>query len=146
MVETQLQQLVVNKLTRSQYESLKENNEIIEGQQYYITDDNAGYYTKGETLELLEDAASPSQSISASLDANGWSGTTGTRTQTISVSGLSATQNGIIGISQEASSAEIAMAGEALLYVSGQTDGSLTISAGGEVPTMDIPVTILLLG
>ena len=38
------------------------------------------------------------------------------------------------------------MAREAMLSVVGQEDGKLTIAADGEMPDIDIPVYIILLG
>lgn len=64
--------------------------------------------------------------------------------QVMRVEGLSATQNGVIGLSQDVSAVEIESAGNACMYVSDQEDGALTISLGGDKPTCDIPVTLIL--
>lgn len=64
--------------------------------------------------------------------------------QTLQVEGLSATQNGVIGLSQDVSAVEIEAAESACMYVSDQEAGALTISLGGDKPTCDIPVTLIL--
>lgn len=82
-----------------------------------------------------------STSIEGTLFANGW--TNGE--QTITVSGLLASQNGIIGLTQNISSVQIEAVRLAELYIVGQADGTVTIAADGEIPTCDIPVVVILL-
>ena len=48
--------LVLNKLTKAQYETLLEQNRISETELYFITDDNKNYVLQGEvyTKEEIE--------------------------------------------------------------------------------------------
>lgn len=73
----------------------------------------------------------------ASWDANG--------TQTISVSGLKAEENGYIALSPAATSAETEAAANAKLRVAGQAKGKLTVAADGTVPAIDLPVCVTIL-
>lgn len=94
-----------------------------------------------EQWDAMESAGA-SVAVEATLRANGWSG----GRQTVAVAGLTADQNGVVGLTQGISSAalEAARAGE--LHVCGQADNSLTISADGEIPKLDIPILIIMLG
>ena len=66
--------------------------------------------------------------------------------QTISVEGLTADQNGIITIGQNITTEQLEDVVAADMRISDQADGSLTVTAYGDKPTRDIPVTIILLG
>lgn len=92
----------------------------------------------------FDDAEScePSNSVSVTLLASDW--TSGQ--QTISVEGLTADQNGVAALPQVFSTAQYEAVVAAEIYVSGQTDGSLTFSCMGDTPQIDIPVIIILLG
>lgn len=79
--------------------------------------------------------------INTTLAAGSWSN----GQQTLTVAGLGAEQNGVIGISQSISDEQFAAAAEACLYVCSQSAGSITIAANGTVPECDIPVTVILL-
>jgi hypothetical protein len=83
-----------------------------------------------------------SQSIDVTLLASGW--TNGE--QTVSVSGVTAKQNGIAGLPQSFSDAEYEAIAAAELYVAAQTDGSVTFACNGDVPQIDVPAVIILLG
>lgn len=82
-----------------------------------------------------------SKSVAGTLLASGWSAE---GTQVLSVSGLTAEQNGMISVSPSATAAQRAAARKANLSVTGQAAGTLTVTADGAVPEIDIPVTILL--
>ena len=59
---------------------------------------------------------------------------------------LGAAQNGNISVAHSATFEQREMARDAKLCVTGQSDGKLIISADGEMPDIDIPVVITLLG
>ncbi len=82
-----------------------------------------------------------SRAVNATLTVAGWVN----NRQTVSVAGLTANQNGVVGLSQDVSTVELEAAGNASMYVCGQAAGSFTIALGGEKPTCDIPITIILL-
>lgn len=108
---------------------------------YFVKDTGALWrYNNGTWLEWPS-GASGSRSVDTTLTVAGWSDSQ----QTISISGLTATQNGVAGMSQDISVAEREAVSAAELYVCGQADGSFTIAYGGEKPTCDIPITVILL-
>lgn len=108
------------------------------------TQHKTGYGGKKYTELPFDNAEScdPSKSITATLAANKWSN----GKQTVSVTGLKATQNGVVGLPQAFSTAQYEAVVEAEMYVSAQAAGSLTIACMGDTPKIDIPITIILLG
>lgn len=90
----------------------------------------------------LNNKCDASVAITATLLASAWS----SGQQTISVDGLGASQNGIASLPQNCSDSEYEAVCAAGLMVTSQSAGSLTFSANGEVPQIDIPILIILLG
>lgn len=90
----------------------------------------------------LNNKCDASVAITATLLASAWS----SGQQTISVDGLGANQNGIASLPQNCSDSEYEAVCAAGLMVTSQSAGSLTFSANGEVPQIDIPILIILLG
>lgn len=101
-------------------------------------------------MTKLDDAigtkADKSVSIITTLSATAWSGLDSPFTQVLSVEGLSAAHNGYISVAHGATAEQREIAREAMLSVTGQDDGELTIVADGEMPEQDIPVLIIILG
>lgn len=125
----------------------------------YITDDSSDKFLNWRTKmngtvdsnmvkidTALGEKANSSVSVTTTLLASSWSGIDSPFTQEISVVGLTATQNGTISVAHNATVEQREMAREAMLSVIGQEDGKLIIAADGEMPDIDIPVYIILLG
>lgn len=93
----------------------------------------------------LGERANLSVAINAVLLMSAWSDDS-PYVQTISVEGLTADQNGIITIGQNITTEQLEDVVAADMRISDQADGSLTVTAYGDKPTRDIPVTIILLG
>ena len=90
--------------------------------------------------KLVEDKADKSVSKAATLTAAGWSD----GVQSLAVSGVTATANGSLRIAQSATDEQFAAWGAAQPRVTAQTAGSLTAKAAGAVPTIDIPVEVII--
>ena len=88
------------------------------------------------------DYAAPSVGVTATLRASGWAA--GAKTQTVSVSGVTATTNGVLRIAQSATDEQFTAWGAAQPRVTAQAAGTLTVKATGTVPTIDIPVEVLI--
>ena len=125
----------------------------------YITDDSSERFLEWRTKmngtdrsnmvkidTALGEKANSCVLVSATLLASAWTGIDSPFTQDITVTGLTATQNGTISVAHNATFEQREMAREAMLSVVGQEDGKLTIAADGEMPDIDIPVYIILLG
>ena len=111
----------------------------------YFTPDDGGFYIDSEDNGVQqririnpEDAGSVA--VSATLLASGWSN----GKQTLMISDVKADTNGVISVAQDITEAQMEAAKNAGLNVSAQSAGSLTISASGTVPTINIPVVLIL--
>lgn len=124
----------------------------------YITDDNTerfqdwrrkmGGVSDSNMIKLdtaLAGKADNSITVSTSLTASGWSAGD-MPSQEITVDGLTADHNGMIFVSNDATTDQREAARKAALSVVGQADGTLTIVADGDVPEIDIPVCVTLIG
>lgn len=90
----------------------------------------------------VESRAKVSRSIALTIPTSTWIN----GENTIPVDGLSANSNGIIGCSAAITAEQLAAAKLAELSISGQSDGNITIKASGTVPSVDIPVTLTIIG
>ena len=88
------------------------------------------------------DYAGPSVGVSATLSASGWD--EDAKIQTVSVAGVTAAANGSLRIAQSATDEQFAAWGAAQPRVTAQADGSITVKLAGTVPTIDIPVEVLI--
>ena len=118
-----------------------------DGYVYFAPDDGGFYIDSEDNGEQKRHRINPvnssgSTAVSATLLSGGWS----SGEQTLQISGVTAESNGVIGLSQSVSDAEMEAAKNAELYVCGQGTGTITIAAYGETPTRDIPVVVILLG
>lgn len=93
----------------------------------------------------LGEKADKSVPVYTELSASAWTGTEAPFTQEISVSGLTAEQNGNIAITHSASTEQREAARKAVLSVAGQEAGKLVIVADGKRPETNIPVCIILI-
>lgn len=110
----------------------------------YLTPDDGGFYIdaeyNGEQKRIRINPQDEIVSVEATLSASKWSN----KTQTISVAGVTADSNGMISMKQSLNAAQVNAAKLADMHISAQSAGSITITAFGEVPTIDIPVVIVL--
>ena len=88
------------------------------------------------------DYAGPSIGVSVTLRASDWNANA--KTQTVSVAGVTATANGSLRIAQSAADEQFTAWGAAQPRVTAQAAGTLTVKAAGTVPTIDIPVEVLI--
>lgn len=106
--------------------------------------DQAAAIEKGDLTAL--GVAGQSASVSVVVSASGWSGSSAPFTQTISVPGLLSDSNGTIGVAQSATQAQREAARSAMIGVSGQAAGALTLVADGDKPTVNIPSVVVIVG
>lgn len=90
----------------------------------------------------LAEKCDASNSVSGTLLASGWSD----GQQTLSMSGVKANQNGYASLPQNVTDAQFEAAATAVIDVSAQADGTVTFICRGDVPQIDIPVVVTLLG
>ena len=112
-----------------------------------LTGQMAGYVSDAQ--EAAQDAADAATAISAygtevavTLTAAGWTGAAAPYAQTVAVTGLLANSYGDIGPANSATAAQRAAYRAALIAVTAQADGSVTLVADGDKPAVDIPAVV----
>lgn len=95
--------------------------------------------------QALSEKGDKSTCVYGTLSAASWAGTAAPYTQSVQVTGLSASQNGEIALSPSATAAQKKAAQKAALSVAAQAANSLTISAELAKPDVDIPFVIILI-
>lgn len=85
-------------------------------------------------------------SVSFTLTASGWAGTAVPYTQTVAISGLTVNSNGYTGLANGATVAQFTAFDKGKINANTQAAGQLTFWARGTKPTIDLPMTIVLLG
>jgi hypothetical protein len=75
------------------------------------------------------------------LLANGWSD----KQYVVSDEDLTVDSDGVIGLNANATDEQRAAVRDAMIGVKAQAAGSLTLVADGDVPTINVPITLILL-
>ena len=83
-----------------------------------------------------------SSSVLVTLSASAWD--TDSKTQTVSIAGVTATANGSIRIAQSATDEQFTAWGAAQPRVTAQVNASITVMLSGTIPKIDIPVEVLI--
>lgn len=132
----------------------------------YIEDDNTVKFqdwrekmngASNSNMHIIDDAianiasvlpgkAAAAVAVTATLLSTGWSGSEAPYVQALVIDGMTADHNGIFDIAHSATSEQRAASREAMLVITSQEDGILTIAADGVKPECDIPVFVILLG
>ena len=89
-------------------------------------------------------ATTKSKTVPATLFASNWTGASAPYTYILAVTDVTASSNGSLRIAQSAADEQFAAWGAAQLRVTAQVAGTLTVKATGTVPTIDIPVEVLI--
>ena len=107
----------------------------------YLTNDGGFYVDATINEEAKRIHINPkSESISATLSASGWSG----NTQIVMIPGLSANAGGYAGLPMNIPDAALQAATDASLRVTGKAEGQITVTAKGTIPTVDIPIVVVV--
>ena len=91
-----------------------------------------------------ESGGSSSTAQTITLLTSGWAQSGSGYAQTVNVTGVTASSNGSLRIAQSATDKQFAAWGAAKPRVTAQAAGTLTVKAAGTVPTIDIPVEVLI--
>lgn len=115
----------------------------------YFTPDNGGFYidceVNGEQKRIRvkspSEGGGSSSAIYGTLRADAWQNSQ----QKLLVDGLTATQNGVIGVTHNITDEQLLACANGGLYVCDQGEGYLMIALSGDTPPYDIPVVVILL-
>lgn len=111
--------------------------------------DNGGFYIDCEVdgeqrrvrVKSPGSGGGASNAVYGTLRANAWENSQ----QRLSVDGLTANQNGVIGVTHDITDEQLLACGNGGLYVCEQGEGYLMIALSGDTPPCDIPVVVILL-
>lgn len=106
----------------------------------HLNDSASAESMKTLTVSTQEFGTEPSATLST-LTAAGWDN----GVQTVAVTGLLAASNGTLAIAQSATDEQWEAWSAAAVRATAQANGSLTLQAMGDVPTVDIPVEVIIL-
>lgn len=107
---------------------------------YFVAETNVLWrYNNGSWIDMTNSGGS-STPYGYTLLASAWSA----GAQTVQIAAVKADSNGVTGIAQSISTAALEACLSATIIISGQANGSITLTANGDVPTVDIPAVLLL--
>ena len=89
-------------------------------------------------------ATTKSKTVPATLFASNWTGASAPYTYTLAVTDVTVSSNGVLRIAQSATDEQFTAWGTAQPRVTAQAAVTLTVKATGTVPTIDIPVEVLI--
>ncbi len=115
----------------------------------YLTTDDGGLYADvllgTEKRRIRVGGGVTVSQKTATLTASGWSASA-PYTQVLNLNEVAADSNGDISVAQSANASQRRAARRALMSLTAQETGKLTITADGEKPGTDIPVMVTIIG
>jgi hypothetical protein len=102
----------------------------------------------GDTVDAVPgtDFALPASEAAVTLAAAAWNGSAAPFTQTVPVSGMTADKKTVVGLAHSATNAQYLTAAEAMLHATAQGTGSITVTAEGKAPAIDLPILVQIVG
>lgn len=97
-------------------------------------------------MKFLNGVQGASKTVTTTLTTSGWTGSAAPYSQTVAVSGITATSVNDWLPTVNATQAQIEAWDAANIKDGGQSTGSATLKAWGDKPTVDIPVRVIIGG
>ena len=91
-------------------------------------------------------AAAKSRGVTLTVAASAWTGTEASYTATVACAIAKASNNLVVGAGGALTAEQQAAFAAAMIVCTAQATGSITLTAFGEVPTIDLPVNVLEVG
>ena len=144
-------------ITRVEYNKLLANNTYDPNKYYYVTDDfdsatiindsissTSTAYSSSKTNALLGAKVNKSSKVSATMNASSWSGSSAPYTITLSINGVTTSNNVEILIPGSATNAQVEAWMAAGIVNGTQAANSVTLKAYGDKPSINIPIEAII--
>lgn len=107
------------------------------------SDTNLEVYSMTQTNTVINNATDKCKSISISytLSANNWSSS---KTQDILSDYITETNNGIVTFASNMTSDQLVAGSKAQIRLYGQHNGSIVVICDGDIPTIDLPLSLIV--
>lgn len=144
-------------ITRAEYKELLANNTYDPNKYYCVTDDfdsatiindsassTNTAYSSSKTNTLLASKVNKSSKVSATMNASSWSGSSAPYTITLSINGVTTSNNVEILIPGSATNAQVEAWMAAGIVNGTQAANSVTLKAYGDKPSINIPIEAII--
>ena len=144
-------------ITRVEYNKLLANNTYDPNKYYYVTDDfdsatiindsassTSTAYSSSKTNALLGTKVNKSSKVSATMNASSWSGSSAPYTITLSINGVTTSNNVEILIPGSVTNAQVEAWMAAGIVNGTQAANSVTLKAYGDKPSINIPIEAII--
>ena len=144
-------------ITRAEYNKLLANKTYDPNKYYYVTDDfdsatiindsassTSTAYSSSKTNALLGAKVNKSSKVSATMNASSWSGSSAPYTITLSINGVTTSNNVEILIPGSATNAQVEAWMAAGIVNGTQATNRVTLKAYGDKPSINIPIEAII--
>lgn len=118
----------------------------VKGKDYFDGKDGEDGYTPVKGKDYFDGKDAFTAAVSVTVPSTAWTGSTAPYTATVTCSGVTASNHIIVGAGGALTAEQQAAMAAAMIVCTGQGADRITLSAFGEVPTIDLPVNVMIVG
>ena len=157
---SRIEQMIEDAIAEANADALRFSAQTLTAGQKTQARDNVGAQAKVTGSGLLKgdgnggvtaatagtDYGVPAVEVAATLLAAGWTGSAAPFTQDVTIAGMTAAKKAAAGLALGATTAQYQAALAALLRVTAQGTNTITVTAEGEKPAVDLPILVQIVG